>query len=216
MAVPAFGEHRAPGAEVEAGHVLGLPIGNRVDADQLGGDVVPGMAAQRDGVLAGHGSEVSQVIGGGVGNIAGGENAVLVEHLQVVVDMQAAQGVAFAGQLFGQGTGAEADGPDHGAGFDARSVCEGYPLCIDRGHCGVQHPLDAQVVRCFRDGGADSVAHGGCDSGAPVDDDHADFTVVAQCCTQARRHFGSGFNAGKSTAGHHHGIARRAVGLVLE
>src|SRR5690606_26348619 len=58
LAIPAFGEGRTPATEVQAGHVLGLAVGQWLYIEQAGGRVVAGRATQGDGVLAGHGGIV--------------------------------------------------------------------------------------------------------------------------------------------------------------
>ncbi|VVN64426.1 hypothetical protein PS710_00001 [Pseudomonas fluorescens] len=61
------------------------------------------MAAQHDGVLASHQGVVADVVvSGSVGDIAGGEDVVLTDDLQVAVHVQPAQMIAFGGDLLGQ------------------------------------------------------------------------------------------------------------------
>ncbi|MNR15878.1 hypothetical protein D3C85_1324370 [compost metagenome] len=92
------------------------------------------MPAQGDGVLAGHQGVVSEVVGGGVGHVTGGEYMLLTNDLEVAVDMQAAMAIALPRHLFGERAGADADGPDHGAGFDALAILKGDTVCVDRSH----------------------------------------------------------------------------------
>lgn len=60
LAVPAL-EQRAPSPEVEAGHLLGLAVGRRRHADEIGRGIVAGVPAEGDGVLARHQREVAGI-----------------------------------------------------------------------------------------------------------------------------------------------------------
>lgn len=106
LAIPAFGEHRAPGTQVEAGHVLRLTVRGRLDTQQIRSNVTPGVAAQGDRMLTAHCGEVAKVVGRGIGDVAGGVDMLLTQDLQVLIDVQTPLGIAIAGQLFGQWAGA--------------------------------------------------------------------------------------------------------------
>ncbi|MNI98672.1 hypothetical protein D3C73_1575630 [compost metagenome] len=77
---------------------------------------------------------VANVITGRVGHVAGGEDVGLADDLQVSVDVQSAQVVAFGGDLLGQRAGTHAGGPDHGPGVDALAVGQGHAVFIDGDH----------------------------------------------------------------------------------
>ncbi|MNE63520.1 hypothetical protein D3C80_1588750 [compost metagenome] len=131
LAIPALGEHRAPGAQVQTGHVLGLAVGHRRHADQFGGGIVAGITPQRNRVLAGHHRIVADLVARRIGHITGGIDRAIALDLEVAVDMQAALAVAFATDLLGERVGLEAHGPDHGLGRDALAIVQQHPIAID-------------------------------------------------------------------------------------
>ncbi|MCY1433506.1 hypothetical protein D9M71_495370 [compost metagenome] len=134
---------------------------------------------------------------------------LLTNDLEVAVDMQAAMAIALPRHLFGERAGADADGPDHGAGLDALAVGEGHAVGIHGGHRGIEPPLDPQCRAGFDDRRADAFAQGRADLVAAIDNDHLHLSVLAQHCAQAGGHFARGLDAGEAAAGHHHGVARR-------
>src|SRR5690606_26504955 len=201
LTVPALGVNRAPGTQVQAGDVLGLAVEDRGNPQQVGRGVVAGMAPQADGVLAGHRCEVSEIVGGGIGHVTGSEYMIRATNLQIAVYVQATLAVALGAQLLGQRTGSETHGPDHRVTLDVASVGEGHAVGI---HCrdhGAGNPLDAEVVGSLDDGGADAVTHDRANTLAAVDDDHPYILLFTQHGTQARRHFGGGFDPGEASAG---------------
>src|SRR5471032_1151937 len=117
FALPALGVDRAPCAQVEAGDVERLVVVQRRHAKQVGGDVVAGVAAHVDGVLARHHGVVAFVVGLRQCDVAGGEDAGVAGHAQVAADMHAAQLIALRRYLPGQRAGTHAAGPDHGLGL---------------------------------------------------------------------------------------------------
>ena len=166
------------------------------------------MSALGDRVLAGHRREVTEIVGGGIRNVAGGKYIRLAQHLQVLVYMEPPLGVASTCQLLGQGVGAKAHGPDHSPGFDPLAIGEGYAVRIDRRNGGVQDPLDAQMLRCIGDHRADAVAHGSRNLRSPVHHYHPYISVVAQCGAQARGHLGCGFDTCEAATGNDDCVAR--------
>ncbi|MNQ89555.1 hypothetical protein D3C85_1048660 [compost metagenome] len=172
------------------------------------------MAPQGNGVLAGHQGMVAQVIGGGVGHIARGEDVWLADDFQVGIHMQAAQGIALGGDLLGKRAGPHTGGPDHGPGVDTMAVGQRHAVFVDGDHRRFQVPLHTQLVARLGNGLADGFALGGADFFAAVDDDHIDVSLLAHYRAQARWHFGCGLDAGEAATRDHHGIARFACGLV--
>ncbi|MNN64767.1 hypothetical protein D3C81_1802250 [compost metagenome] len=95
-------------------------------------------------MLAGHHRDIADVVGGSTGDIAGGEHVLKTLHFEIAVDVQTPLAIAFGIELFGQWTGAETHGPDHGIALDVATVGEGDAVGIHGGDRGVDDPLDAQ------------------------------------------------------------------------
>ncbi|MQA97706.1 MAG: AAA family ATPase, partial [Streptosporangiales bacterium] len=113
--VPAAGRHRTCRAEVEAGHVRVRGERHRLQAEQAGGRVVAGEAAERHGVLAARHGDVPVLHGRRCG-VAGGVHAVQALHAQVEVHPESSQSVASARDVLGERACGDTGGPHHGAG----------------------------------------------------------------------------------------------------
>ena len=91
-------------------------------------------------MLASHHRMIAKVIGGGVGNIAGGKDVLLTDDFQVGVHMQTTEGIAFTWDLLGQRTGLHTSGsipstPGVRAPFDER-------VTRHRGHAPLASIID--------------------------------------------------------------------------
>ncbi|MNR32555.1 hypothetical protein D3C85_1501510 [compost metagenome] len=117
------------------------------------------MTPQHDRVLTGHQGEVADFIGSGIGHVAGGEDVVLTDDFQMRIDMQATQVIALGWNLLSQRTGANAGGPDHGVGIDARAVGQRHTASIHRNNRGFQVPFHACGHAGFDDGLSNFLAH---------------------------------------------------------
>ncbi|MNH17522.1 hypothetical protein D3C79_771990 [compost metagenome] len=167
-------------------------------------------------MLAGHHRVIAKLVAGGIGHITCRVHGIIAFHLEIAIDMQAALAVALATDLLGERVGLEAHGPDHRAGVDALAVVQQHAGRVDRGYRGATDPLHAQGLGGLLDGGADAVTQGRANPRPTVDHHHAQRRVLAEDFAQAGRQFGGGLDAGKATAGYHHGIARRCVGQVRQ
>ena len=140
-------------------------------------------------------------------------------HAQAAVDQQPAKIVALAGNQRGQGSCANARGPDHGLGFNVFAVGERDAGLIERGDADTEPGLHAELAQRILDDRARTFAHIGSDRIVAIDNDDTRLRIFAEDRAKPRGHLRRRLDAGEAAAGNDDRVAPvhcRPVGQAMQ